>query len=394
MKFRPVRAAVVLIGTSLLLLVLVAIDGRAQLITGRAPVGNRGHELYYEVQGTGEPVVLIHGLTLDLREWDAQVEALADKYQVIRYDRVGHGKSSGLSASLPDGSVRDWEYLRELLDELDVDKAHVVGLSMGGSVAIDFALQHPDRVQTLTPIDSVLGGYTFSNEFGNRYNSYLNVSRTQGVQAALPLWAADPMFAPANANPEVRTKLEQIVVQGHGALGVGAMFQWPNMLKVAGLSAMSRLKEIDHPTLVMVGELDLADFQGQSNILDRNISNSTKLVVPGAGHMSDMENPEFVNSALLDFFAAHPITLSVPGDFSGDGIVDAADYVVWRKGLGTDYTHNDYDLWRAHFGEIGGGGSALPSAEPLSAAVPEPATLTLLVATIVVYYARRCSSLS
>jgi hypothetical protein len=70
----------------------------------------------------------------------------------------------------------------------------------------------------------------------------------------------------------------------------------------------------------------------------------------------------------------------VPGDFNNDGTVDAADYVVWRKGLGTTYTQNDYGVWRSHFGSsLGtGSGAALPSAESLSAAVPEPATIILI----------------
>ena len=302
------------------LFVLAANDGRAQVITGKVPVGNLGHELYYEVQGTGEPVVLIHGLTLDLRQWNAQVDALAEKYQVIRYDVIGHGKSSGLSSGLPIGSVRDWEYLRELLDELEVNKAHVVGLSMGGGIAINFALYYPDRVQTLTPMDSRIWEYNVPSELGNRFSSYINVSRTQGVQAALPLWAADPLFAPANSNPEVREQLEKIVVQDHGALGAGAYFQWPNGQKIANPSpsSLSRLNQIGQPTQVMIGELDLIDFQLQANILDRDVPNSTKVVVSNAGHMSNMEQPEFVNAALLDFFAAHPIPVSV-WDTDADG---------------------------------------------------------------------------
>lgn len=285
---------------------------RAQIITGTVPVGSFGHKLYSEVQGSGDPVVLIHGLTLDLREWDAQVDALAEKYQVIRYDVVGHGRSSGMSSALPDGSVRDWDHVRDLLDELGVDKAHVVGLSMGGEIALNFALEYPERVQTLTPMDARLPGYDLPSDsgLGQRFNTYVNASGSQGVQAALPLWAADPLFAPAMANPDVRPKLKEIVVEGHGALGAGARFQWPNLLKVAALapSTMSRLGEIDIPTMVMIDELDLIDFQIQADIIDRDIPNSTKLVVPGAGHMSDLEQPAFVNAALLDFFAAHPIS--------------------------------------------------------------------------------------
>jgi hypothetical protein len=81
-----------------------------------------------------------------------------------------------------------------------------------------------------------------------------------------------------------------------------------------------------------------------------------------------------------------------PGDYNRDGAVDTADYVVWRNGLGTTYTQADYDVWRANFGQTAGGGEALPSAEPLPIAVPEPATLTLLIVVVVVHYARRRST--
>ena len=70
------------------------------------------------------------------------------------------------------------------------------------------------------------------------------------------------------------------------------------------------------------------------------------------------------------------------GDFNNDGTVDASDYVVWRNGLGTIYTQNDYNVWRARFGQTAGSGSALPSAGPLPSAVPEPATFALLFAAV------------
>jgi hypothetical protein len=88
-------------------------------------------------------------------------------------------------------------------------------------------------------------------------------------------------------------------------------------------------------------------------------------------------------------FTFIPVT---PGDYNRDATVDAADYVVWRKGLGTTYTQADYDVWRANFGQTIGSGGALPSAEPLPIGVPEPATLTLLMMAIVVHYARRRTS--
>jgi hypothetical protein len=95
--------------------------------------------------------------------------------------------------------------------------------------------------------------------------------------------------------------------------------------------------------------------------------------------------------AYVHQFTFIPVT---PGDYNRDATVDAADYVVWRHGLGTTYTQADYDVWRAKFGQTIGSGAALPSADPLPIGVPEPATITLLIALIVVHFARRRSSLS
>jgi pimeloyl-ACP methyl ester carboxylesterase len=319
-----------LIGILLLVCVWFAVPlktASAQLISGTIPVGPYGHELYYEVGGEGEPVVLIHGLSFDLSMWDAQMDALTEHYQVIRYDAVGHGQSSGLEGAVPDGSIRQWDYLRDVLDALDIDKAHVVGLSMGGSVAMDFAIVHPDRVATMTSMGGVLEGYQWDptpGESFDRFNSYYEVSRTQGVAAAMPLWLADPQYAVSMANPQVRAQLEAMVIEGHGGLGQSAMFQWPNIQKLQGLNAISRLREIEAPSLVMIGELETPDLHMMADILDRDIPDSTKIEVPAADHMSNMVEPDFVNSALVDFLAAHPIVPTLP-DYDGNGLVEQGD---------------------------------------------------------------------
>jgi T5SS/PEP-CTERM-associated repeat protein len=87
-------------------------------------------------------------------------------------------------------------------------------------------------------------------------------------------------------------------------------------------------------------------------------------------------------------YATGVLSVILPGDFNGNGVVDAVDYVIWRKGLGTTYTQSDYDVWRAHFGQTAGGGSALPSVESLSAAVPEPASALMLVMGVLVMCSR------
>ena len=110
-----------------------------------------GTRLYFEIAGSGQPLVLIHGFTLDLRMWDDQFERLTREFQVIRYDMRGFGQSAP-----PTGErYAHADDLRDLLDHLRVDKAHLVGLSKGGAIALDFTLAYPRRVNKLVLIDTV-----------------------------------------------------------------------------------------------------------------------------------------------------------------------------------------------------------------------------------------------
>ena len=112
-----------------------------------------GTSLYYEVAGAGAPVVLVHGFGLDRRMWDEQVDVLAERFTVVRYDLRGFGRSNA-------ERVEFWptEGLRALLDFLKVERATLVGLSLGGIVAADFASEHPERVERLVLVGSGLRG--------------------------------------------------------------------------------------------------------------------------------------------------------------------------------------------------------------------------------------------
>src|SRR5258706_13574858 len=104
-----------------------------------------GARLYYEVAGSGYPLVLIHGYSLDVRMWDDQFATLAERFQVIRYDARGFGKST-----VPTGeSFAHADDLKGLLTQLAVSRAHILGLSMGGWIATNFALTRPAMTRTL-----------------------------------------------------------------------------------------------------------------------------------------------------------------------------------------------------------------------------------------------------
>src|SRR5664279_1549629 len=115
-----------------------------------------GGRLFYSIAGAGEPAVLIHGFGLDSAMWDAQWPVLQQRHRAIRYDVRGFGGST-----VPGATYSHSEDLLGLLDFLGARPAHVIGLSMGGRLALRFALDHPDAVKSLTLIDSALEGYTW-----------------------------------------------------------------------------------------------------------------------------------------------------------------------------------------------------------------------------------------
>lgn len=255
-------------------------------------VETNGTHLYYEEAGAGTAVVLIHGFTLDTRMWDDQFLALAQHFRVIRYDLRGFGRSA-LPTDEPYSHVED---LLGLLDHLGIEQAALVALSKGGGVALDFVLSHPQRTRGLVLIDTILGGHAWSAQGSARDALVWQEARRGGIPAAKASWLAHPLFAPAMRQPEVAARLTQIVDDYSGWHFVSR-----NPEQHAQSPAIGRLHELTIPLLVIVGEHDLPDFLHIAAAIGQHAPDARTLVVPGAGHMANMEAPELVNGALLEF---------------------------------------------------------------------------------------------
>ena len=129
--------------------------------------------LYYESTGTGPPLVLLHGFTLDRRMWQRQVDYFSKKYRVIAYDSRGHGKSSCPESGYSrEDRVSD---LRNLTTGLKLKKFHLVGLSMGGATALGFALDYPESLLSLTLVDTAAGGYRPPKKYRDFRATVVNV---------------------------------------------------------------------------------------------------------------------------------------------------------------------------------------------------------------------------
>jgi 3-oxoadipate enol-lactonase len=263
---------------------------------GFAPVG--GTRLFYEVKGTGPALILIHGGQMDSRMWDDQFAVLAKKFTVIRYDVRGYGGSF-----LPDQLYSDADDLAGLLDYLNVKNAQVVGLSLGGRIAIDFALAHPKRVKSLALAGPGLAGYEApkSEEVDLRMWNLVKAARDDGPEKVTELWLKDPYMAPAMEQERLVRPLRKLARENaHCWLGNPLLQRSPKPL------AANRLDEIKVPTLLILGDRDVPQIKANIEMLEKGISGSKKVVIEGAGHMVNMEKPKEFNEALLAFLGKLP----------------------------------------------------------------------------------------
>src|SRR5260370_21184283 len=211
-----------------------------------------GTHLYYEHAGSGHPLVLIHGFTLDTRMWEDQFAIFTQHYQAIRYDMRGFGRSA-LPTEEPFTAVED---LRALLDTLGVSRTFVLGLSRGGHVAIDFALMYPERTCALLLFDPALGGWTWSEAFSQSMRELEITAQTQDVDAPRQRCLAPPFFLPARERPGLAARLAQIVASYSGLSWLHASSEHD-----ANLPDLPPLQRIKIPPLLLMYTLHINTFQ-------------------------------------------------------------------------------------------------------------------------------------
>lgn len=248
---------------------------------------------HYEEAGAGPTLLLLHGHTLDGRMWGEHLSTLATRCRVINLDLPGHGRSG------PAPDDRAWcHLLADLLDHIGVTQAALCGFSLGGAVAISFALHYPERCTALIPVDAALFGHPFVSWTGNR--PYVKQARLEGLAPALEAWLADPLFASAVASPAA--ELIMSIIREYP--GTEWLTRQPPPF-TPGKSDSARLGEIKAPTLVMVGEHDQPDFQAIADRLVQSVPGARKAVIAGSGHLSPLEQPERFRVPLLAFLKEH-----------------------------------------------------------------------------------------
>jgi pimeloyl-ACP methyl ester carboxylesterase len=242
-------------------------------------------KMFYEVHGEGYPVVFTHGFTATHHMWDPQITVISKKHKFIIYDVRGHGQSESPASIDQYSADIVVEDLYRLLLFLGVQQAVVGGLSMGGYISLRFYLRHPEMVKALILMDTGPGYRNASHR--EAWNQELEKTadrlETEGIKVF--------------TETERREAPPEIMLQ-HDPKGLANMAR-----KVVGQHdafVIDNLGKINVPTLVVVGEKD-TPYLPAARYMSKTINNSEHLIIPGAGHASNIENETCFNEAVIDF---------------------------------------------------------------------------------------------
>jgi 3-oxoadipate enol-lactonase len=266
-----------------------------------ADVGDR--ELYYEIEGEGPTVVLVHSAIADSSLWDAQVEAFAPHFRVLRYDVAGYGRSP-----LRPGPLSAVGDLHMLLGELGLDRASLVGNSFGGRIVLEYTLEHPEVVERLVLVAPGLPDHEWTG--GTRRASeaeeeLFDAGDFEGAaDGQVRLWVDGPARGPDAVDAALRERARLMILRSYELYAEAAQDGEPGPLERLEPPASARLGEIGVPTLVVVGAEDVPDMHDIATRLAGGIPGATKVVVPDAAHLLPLERPAELNRILLDFLAA------------------------------------------------------------------------------------------
>lgn len=256
-----------------------------------------GIRLYYEVHGDGTPLVLAHGFGANLGMWAEQIEPLSQKYRLVVYDMRGHGRTE----APPDWrsySLDDYvEDQRRLMDHLGIDEAYVGGLSMGGGIALRFALTYPHRVKALLLCDTSARNYALQGDRpAGAPVPWLRRFLLRNVAPTVFAFGRHlPFERLPRTHPVVKSYLQAVRQQTpHGLRG-----GWHALMGQEDLEG--RLSEIRVPTLIIVGDRD--PLLSPSRAMQRLIAGCRFVLIRGSGHGTCGYRPDAFNKAVLEFLA-------------------------------------------------------------------------------------------
>lgn len=256
-----------------------------------------GGKVYYQTEGEGAPLILIHAGVADSRMWDGQVAALAESFRVIRYDMRGFGQSKMIP-----GSFSYIEDLGHVLDHFDIEQANIAGISYGSSIALDFSLKYPERVKKLVMGAPTVAGVPPTKtleDFSEAEETLFDAGDLEeATELNLKLWVDGPHRTPDQVNPAVRSLVHDMQLLAFE----NEIEEEVKVVRAEPPPAYERLGEVSIPVLVLIGALDLEEKVALAKELGEQIPGAETKVIEGAAHMVSMEKPEEFNQYMTEFF--------------------------------------------------------------------------------------------
>ena len=253
-----------------------------------------GIETNYEIHGReGAPwLTFSHSLACTLKMWEPQLAEFKDRFQILVYDTRGHGASEAPQGPYTLDMLA--EDLKQLLEQLDIERTHYVGLSMGGMIGQTLVLKEPSLFDRVVLADT---GHAQTPETRKQWEERIRTAETKGmqplVQGTLERWFTEPF---RKSQPEVVKRIADLI-QGTPVPGYVGCCR-----AIADLNTTARLKEIKRPVLAITGEQDAA--APGTRYIGENVPGAKTVVIPQAAHIANLEQPAAFNRALREFLSS------------------------------------------------------------------------------------------
>jgi pimeloyl-ACP methyl ester carboxylesterase len=264
-----------------------------------------GAKLWYDDNGFGPAVTMVHAGVCDHRQWDDQVPAFSPNYRVIRFDMRGFGQSE-----IHPGQASRSDDIRGVLDALGVERTALIGCSMGGGAAIDFTVSHPDRVGALVTVGAGVSGAPDHDNppEQNALFEQCEAAQKAGDVARLSeletrIWCQGFARSADQVKESVRQRFLEMDINDNQRYMNG---DWKGAeFTPLDPPAFGRLGGLSVPALVIIGSGDEAATQAMADDIANGIPGARKVVMPGLGHVPNMDEPEEFNRIVLEFLRAN-----------------------------------------------------------------------------------------
>jgi pimeloyl-ACP methyl ester carboxylesterase len=287
-----------------------------------------GIEIHYEEAGEGIPLVFVHEFAGDARSWHLQIRHFARRYRTIAFNARGYPPSSVPEDPAAYSQDLAAEDIRGLLDGLEIDRAHVCGLSMGGYATLHFGLRHPGRARSL-----VVAGCGYGSVAGDREVFRRDVAAvarrfaTEGMERVAESYSQGPTRVQFRDHDPLGWQEFRGWLAGGSAIGHALTMRGVQMARPSVFELEKALEGLDVPTLIVTGDEDEPCLE-PALFLKRQIARSGLAVIPKAGHTINLEDPEAFNRVVGDFLARVELGRwgpRNPASRSGSAILAASD---------------------------------------------------------------------